>query len=308
MNDKVDVSIIIVSYNTQELLRGCLTSLFEKTIDIDFEVIIVDNYSSDQSVKMVKQIFPRVKVFALRENIGFGRANNEGIRIAKGRNIFLLNPDTILLNNAVKILSDFLDSEPGAGVCGGNLYTKEEKPTHSFQMHLPTLYSEIDLLLGERLSRFRYGDNMFFNNSGHPLNVGYITGADMMIKKSVLTEVDYFDSDFFMYFEETELTYRIRDAGYDIVSVPEARIVHLEGQSCKLKERRECMFLKSRRLYLHKIYKCKLLYFACQVIYGINAFFHVVYHSLFCQDVDRLEIWKYRLKYFYREDKKIIYK
>lgn len=298
MNNKKNVSIIIVSYNTRELLYSCLVSLFENTKNIDFEVIVIDNGSSDQSIEMVKRFFPGVNVIVLGENIGFGRANNEGIRMAQGRNVFLLNPDTVLLNNAVKILSDFLDQNPKVAVCGGNLYTGSQEPAHSYLMYLPALYSEIDQLFNGQLSKWRYKSNVSFNNSNSPLKVGYVTGADMMIRKSVLCEIGSFDPDFFMYFEESELTYRICKAGYDVMSVPDARIIHLEGQSHKLKESREKMFLISRRLYLKKTLKNNTQYILCQIVYGVHAFVHVIYYSFFRRDIDNLKLWKYRLKHF----------
>ena len=295
----IDVSIIIVNYNTIHLLINALDSLFEKCNDIAYEVIVVDNNSSDNSREVCKSRYgERVFFLSLLENIGFGRANNEAIKIAKGRNIFLLNPDTILLNNAVRILSEYLDSHTNVAICGGNLYTKELEPIHSYLMHLPSLYSEVDQLLGERLSFRRYGNNLFFNHTGKPLNVGYVTGADMMIRKSVLDEAGYFDPDFFMYFEETELTFRIRKMGYEVMSIPDARIIHLEGQSVQLKENRENMFLQSRRLYLRKTSRNHIVFLLCQIIYGINAFIHVVYFSSFRKERDLQKLWKYRLKNF----------
>lgn len=295
----IDVSIILVNYNTIHLLVNALDSLFEKCNDISYEVIVVDNNSSDNSREICKNRYgERVFFLSLLENVGFGRANNEGIKIAKGKNIFLLNPDTILLNNAVKILSEFLDNHINVAICGGNLYTRELEPIHSYLMYLPSLYSEVDQLFGERLSFRRYGNNLFFNHTEKPLNVGYVTGADMMIRKSVLDEAGYFDPDFFMYFEETELTFRIRKMGYDIMSVPNARIIHLEGQSIQLKENRENMFLQSRRLYLRKTSQSRIIFLLCQIIYGINALIHVLYFSSFRKERELLKIWKYRLKNF----------
>ena len=276
----IDVSIIIVNYNTIHLLINALDSLFEKCNDIAYEVIVVDNNSSDNSREICKSRYgERVFFLSLLENIGFGRANNEAIKIAKGRNVFLLNHTNV-------------------AICGGNLYTKELEPIHSYSMHLPSLYSEVDQLLGERLSFRRYGNNLFFNHTGKPLNVGYVTGADMMIRKSVLDKTGYFDPDFFMYFEETELTFRIRKMGYEVMSVPDARIIHLEGQSIQLKENRENMFLQSHRLYLRKTSRSYIVFLLCQIIYGINAFIHVVYFSFFRKEREWQKLWKYRLKNF----------
>ncbi|WP_270546432.1 glycosyltransferase family 2 protein [Butyricimonas paravirosa] len=294
MSQNIDVSIIIVSYNTREFLRECLYSLFEKTKSLSFEVIVVDNESSDGSVQMIQELFPQVTILNSGENVGFGRANNIGIKEAQGRNVFLLNPDTILLNNAIKILSDFLDSHDEVAVCGGNLYNVDKEPTHSFLRYLPSVFGELDQLTGYKLSKWCYGKSFEFNHNNRPLHVGYITGADMMIKKIVLDEVGCFDPDFFMYFEETELTYRIRKAGYKIMSVPEACIVHLEGKSHSLKENRERMFLTSRRLYYKKTLRCNLIFYMCQLLYGLNICIHILYYFFFHRDKEQLKIWKYR--------------
>ena len=229
----LDVSVIIVSYNTKELLRDCLNSLLQKTTAISYEVIVVDNDSQDGSIEMLADFGEDIRIVSLSENVGFGRANNEGIKVARGRNIFLLNPDTLLINNAVKVLSDFLDEHVQVAVCGGNLYMRSMSPTQSYMMRLPSLGGEVNMMLFDRIYKYKYGKNVEFNHCGYPLEVGYITGADMMIRKQVLDEVGYFDPDFFMYYEETELTYRIKKAGYKVVSVPWAKIQHLEGKSFK---------------------------------------------------------------------------
>lgn len=296
--NKIDVSIIIVSYNTCGLLQACLDALYKQTESISFEVFVVDNASVDQSLEMVHSYFKEVKVIALKENIGFGKANNEAIRVAKGRNIFLLNPDTILLNNAVKILSDFLDKHLDVAICGGNLYSKEGKPIHSHLMYLPSLYGEFDRLCRGCLSFLRYGKSIDFNYTDKPIKVGYITGADLMIRKEVLDKVGVFDPDFFMYYEETELTYRVHNAGFDVTNVPFAKIIHLEGQSLKLKEVKETMFLTSRRLYFLKTLKYKWAFIFCQMIFGMDIIVHLFYYRFWHKDHEQLKIWRFRYKHF----------
>ena len=142
-----------------------------------------------------------------------------------------MNPDTLLLNNAVKILSDYLDAHPEAGVCGGNLYDGDMNPTHSYRMCLPGIYWELNDLFHGLPDKVRWRRNAQFNHTGRTENVGYITGADMMVRREVLAQVGSFSPKFFMYYEETELTFRIKKAGYAVVSVPEAEIQHLEGKS-----------------------------------------------------------------------------
>lgn len=295
----MDVSIIIVSYNTCRLLKDCLRSVLEKTSGITFELIVVDNASGDGSVQMVERDFPAVKVIALQENVGFGSANNRGIAIASGRNILFLNPDTLLKNNAIRILSDYLDRHPEAGACGGNLYDAEDRPTQSFLRILPGIRSELDLISLTMLSRLCGGKNHHFNYTSRPLKVGRVSGADMMMPRSVIDRVGGFDEDFFLYCEETELSYRIRKAGYTIFSVPSAQITHLEGKSCAYNELRTKWGLISRRLYLEKKYRRKWMIRVCdglRVVACLNF-------MLVCRLLGRKELyksWAYQLKHLFR--------
>ncbi len=230
----VDVSVIIVNYKTVNLILDCIRSIYEQTEGVSYEVIVVDNNSEDGFQERIQDCFPKVVCLPLSENIGFGRANNEGLKIARGRNIFFLNPDTLLLNNSVKYLSDYLDAHPNVGVCGGNLYDVEMRPMHSYRMYLPGILWELnDLLGGNLVDKLLWGKNRQFNHTGKSRSVGYITGADMMVRREVLDKVGCFSPRFFMYYEETELTYRIKKAGYKVVSVPQAKIQHLEGKSFK---------------------------------------------------------------------------
>lgn len=227
----MDVSIIIVNYNSTPLLLNCLNSIYKETKDVSFEVIALDNNSDKDFETKVNVQYPQVKCVSLTSNLGFGLANNEGIKLAKGRNILLLNPDTILLNNAVKILSDYLDVHSNVGACGGNLYDEDLKPTHSYFMILPSLMWELDIYFRGLIHHMFWGKNAQFNHNKFPRKVGYICGADLMIKRSVLDKVGCFSPLFFLYYEETELICRIKRAGYSIYSVPDAKVQHLEGKS-----------------------------------------------------------------------------
>lgn len=233
----MDVSVIIVNYKTANLICDCITSIIEKTKGLEYEVIVVDNDSEPNFENQIKksipeELYPSFKFIRLNKNIGFGRANNEGLRIAKGRNVFFLNPDTLLLNNAIKILSDFLDTHENVGACGGNLYDENKQPTYSYKMILPGIFWEINELLNNKPQEVIYGKvKHFYNVSSKPIPVGYITGADLMVKKSVLDKIGSFSPDFFMYFEETDLCARIKKEGLKIYNIPEARIMHLESKS-----------------------------------------------------------------------------
>lgn len=223
----MDVSIIIVNYNTRKLLIDCLASVKEKTVDLNYEIIVVDNASSDHSVKYTTRNFPNVKMVALEENIGFGKANNIGAQQAVGKYLFLLNSDTLLVNNAVKVLFDFMENKPNVGIAGGNLFTGEMKENFSYTTYLPNLKSH--LLYRLYLSIFMSKDN--FNKTGKNKKVGQIIGADLMISKDLFNKVGGFDPFYFMYVEDTDLQRTVTNLGYEIYSVPEAQIIHLQGVS-----------------------------------------------------------------------------
>lgn len=275
----VDVSIIIVSFNTAKLLENCICSIIEKTKDISYEIIVVDNNSQDSSVEFVKKKFNWVKIIVSKENLGFGRANNLGIAIASGRNIFFLNSDTLLINNAIKILSDHLDRNDKTGVCGGNLYDANEKPAHSFTQIFPGIINELNYLTLNIFSKLFFGKNLYFNYSGKNIRVARVSGADMMIPKKILDEVGGFDPTFFLYSEETDLAFRINKLGFNVVSVYNARIIHLEGRSCSFNQLKTKWGLISRHLFLRKRYAsnylvglCNLLHYAVTSILWCRAF------------------------------------
>lgn len=295
----MDVSVIIVSYNTIDHIMNCIDSVYNKTKDIDFEIVVVDNNSPDNTVELLKEKYSNLsnfRVLELNENIGFGRANNAGFEIIKGRNVLLLNPDTILINNAIKVLSDYIDNNQKVGICGGNLFNEEMQPIHSFCRRLPGLYSELNSLLRGYLDRFFYGKNAQFNHLSKNISVGYVTGANMMMRNAILAKVGYFNPTFFMYFEETELTYRIRQAGYSVMSVPEAEIQHLKGKSFKgFEEKRERMFLEGRQIY-NKLVMGRRKRFVVNQLYKINIQLNILIQVLFCRK--NKEYWEKRLELF----------
>lgn len=250
-----DVSIIIVNYNTSVLIRNLLETIEKKTEGISYEIIVVDNKPTDQFAIDLKDYLDNIIYIPLNENVGFGRANNEGVKIAKGRNIFFLNPDTLLVNNAIKILSDYLDNNEHVGACGGNLLHDDLTPAPSLKMILPSIRWELNDISSNNILKLLYGKYYFYNTSNKPKSVGYICGADLMVKKVVLDEVGAFDPDFFMYYEETDLCRRIHKAGHKIMSVPSASIIHLEGKSLSSSESKIKMLSESRKTYLKKAYK-----------------------------------------------------
>ncbi len=208
----------------------CIDSIITHSKGFKYEIILVDNASSDGSKDHFEKD-KRITYIYNSNNLGFGKANNIGLSHATGRNILFLNSDTLLFDNSIKNLCDSLDTNPKAGAVGGNLIDADYKPALSFQRIRPSVLWELNLLSLGLLSRLLYGKNRTYNFSNKPINVGYISGADLMIRKSVLDKTGGFSDEFFMYYEETDLCCRINNIGYDLIVTPKAKIIHLEGKS-----------------------------------------------------------------------------
>jgi len=229
----IDVSVIIVNYNTKDLTIQAINSVIEKTEDVSYEIIVVDNASQDDSVEVLKNEFAdKIILVESKENLGFGKGNNLGMQYANGENLFLLNPDTMLINNAIKDLHHFLKDNLNVAICGGNLYNKDLTPNHSFSLKLPHEQSKNAFLQAiATISKLFKRKRKDFNFTENPIEVGYITGADLMIRRDIALQLNGFDDEFFMYSEECELCFRAKKLDYKVYSVPWAKIIHLEGAS-----------------------------------------------------------------------------
>jgi len=270
----MQISIILVNYNTKDITRNCLKSLLEKVKDVNFEVYVVDNDSSDGSCEMIKQEFPEVKLIENKDNKGFGSANNTAIMNSKAKYIFLLNTDTILVNNAVKILYDFMENPKNQNIacCGGNLYNEDMTHQTSYGV-FPSLKHILFVATGLHKIFPKYFKNKLlidgFNENNELKEVDYITGANMFIRKVVLDKVGLFDEDFFLYFEETELSFRFRKNGYKSIIIPDAKIIHLCGKSFKgFNLQKEKIWKKSEFLFFEKCYG-KVIKYIVKFLYYI---------------------------------------
>ena len=247
----MDVSVIIINYKTPDLVIDCVKSIKEKTEDISYEIIVVDNASADGSVEVMRrELTEDITLIESEINLGFGKANNLGLKQAKGKYVFLLNSDTILINNAIKVLYDYMEQSPNVGITGGNLYSVDLKENSSFCMSFDDIESlkkqagwfNIIMEIISRMFRQKfyneeqkrkYTYKNTFNHSNEPMEVGYIFGSDMMLSRELYNQMGGFDPEFFMYAEEEELSWRIHQAGYKIVNVPSAKIIHLDGGTFK---------------------------------------------------------------------------
>jgi GT2 family glycosyltransferase len=231
----MDVSVIIVNYNTKQITLDCINSIFEKTVDVDFEVILVDNNSTDGS----REVFDsdsRIKYLYLNENLGFGKANNYGIERAVGEYVFCLNSDTILLNNAIFEFFKFAKDSGHLG-CIGSMLLKKDKTENLSYGKFPDWKEHFKLrVLGPVYNIF--GKEYFLDEFNYRLNkkassfaVDFVIGADLFVKKESLEKYGAFDPEFFMYFEETELQNRLTKNGCGSMIITTPRIIHLDGGS-----------------------------------------------------------------------------
>lgn len=232
----IDVSVIIVSWNTRDILRDCLMSVYKQLRDISFEVIVVDNASSDGSAEMVKCEFSQVILLQNDENKGFAVANNIGMAIAKGKYILLLNSDTIILDNAVSRVVAFADSHSEVAVVG----CKVLNPDGSLQLTCFMFPSLLNMLLSSTYlykffpkSKFFGRERMTWWNRDDVREVDVVTGCFMLVRSEAIKQVGMMDERFFVYGEETDWCYRFTRSGWKIMFTPNAQIIHFGGQSSK---------------------------------------------------------------------------
>jgi GT2 family glycosyltransferase len=230
----MDLSIIVINWNTRDLLSQCLRSVFGVAVGCHFEIIVVDNASADGSPQMVEADFPQVLLLKNSTNRGFAAANNQGIERAQGEFILLLNPDTIVLPGALDRLVEFSKAHPDAGAVGGKLLNHDGTLQVSCG-HFPTLLNMATESLG--LSRLFPHNRLFarfkmtYWNHDAVREVDQPQGAHLCFRRAVLDQVGLLDERFFMYFEEVDLCLRIRNAGWRIYFTPDSQIIHLGGQS-----------------------------------------------------------------------------
>ena len=256
---QMDVSIIFVNYNTCKLTIAAIDSVYKFTKKLNFEIVVVDNNSADNSVNQIKIKFPYVSVIENKKNLGFGQANNQGMEIAKGKYYFLLNTDTYLLNNAIELFFDFMEKieHSDIAVVGGHLYTN----TGDFNVssgHFPNF----KLFVKGSFWRHCYKKEFYENEvltpvligNEHPYEVDYVSGANYFVRSEVIKEAGVFNKSFFMYFEETELTLRIKRIfkNAKVFVIPYAMIVHISQGSSLISKRSlqfRLQYLKSKSLY-----------------------------------------------------------
>ena len=246
----LDLSIVIVNWNTRKLLADCLDSVARTVHGPTYEVIVVDNASTDGSVGMLREEYPGVRVIANDVNRGFGAANNQAFAVMAGRYALLLNTDTVLTDNAVAELYAFMESRPEAGMCCGQLLNADGSKQNSIAT-FPTLFTLLmNMSLLEYLLPRRYPSKRYRHEA--PLEVDSGVGACLMIRVAAMDAVGWFDERYFFFFEETDWAYRMQRGGWKVYHVPAARIYHLQGQSIGPDVPSRIEFYRSRYQFFQK--------------------------------------------------------
>ena len=249
------ISIVIVSYNVSKLLDECLQSVARALQGIDGEVFVVDNHSKDNTLTMLKEKHPEVRVIANEVNVGFSRANNQAVRLSEAEYVLLLNPDTVVYENTLHGVLDFMDQHPQAGGAGVRMLTREGNRAPESRRSIPTPWVAMLKMLGA--TRRYYMSHLSWDEPGQ---IEAVSGAFFLVRRKALDQVGLLDEDYFMYGEDIDLSYRLLKGGWQNWYLP-YDIIHYKGESTQ----------KSSFRYVHTFYQAMLIFFRKH--YGHLSFF-----------------------------------
>ena len=239
------LSVVIVSYNVRSYLEECLKSVQEALEGIEGEVFVVDNHSDDDSVEIVRQVYPWVNLIVNLENLGFAKANNQAIRRAQGEYVLLLNPDTVVTQDTFRGVLAFMDEHPKAGSAGVMMCYEDGSRAPESRRAVPTPWVAARKMLG--FTKRYYLSDLPWNQ---PCKIEVVSGAFCLLRHQALKTVGLLDEDFFMYGEDIDLSYRLLKGGWENWYLPYP-IIHYKGKSTQ----------KSDYRYVHVFYQAMLIFF-----------------------------------------------
>lgn len=254
----IDLSVIIVTHNSQPFIKRCIDLFIHRGLSLASEIIVVDNFSQDATVDLIKKDFPNVKLIQNTSNLGFAKAANQGIRQARGRYIFLLNPDTELFEGSLEKMIEYMDGNSRCGILGPKLLDPDGKTQlscRSFPSHSTALFNRYSLLT-RIFPRSKYADRYLKTTWQHNIicDVDWVSGAAMVIKKECLEDIGDFDEGFFMYCEDVDICKRARDKNWRVIYYPPVRIIHFMGGSIKYVPRSAVIWHHRSMWYYYKKY------------------------------------------------------
>jgi GT2 family glycosyltransferase/peptidoglycan/xylan/chitin deacetylase (PgdA/CDA1 family) len=275
----MDVSVIIVSWNTRELLCDCIKSVYEQAGNIEFEVIVVDNASQDDSCEMVRQFFPKAVLIVNSTNMGYACAVNKGIKTARGRYVLVLNSDILIRDSVIEKTVRYADEHPGSAVIGCRVEEDDDKihPTcRQFPSLLNLLFEVTGLNRMFPMSRFFGREYMMWWPRDSELEVDVVSGMFMLVRKEAIEEVGMMDESFFFLFEETDWCYRFAKAGWKMLFWPGAKIIHRHGGGQSRKKagaKINVQFQRGMLIFFRKHYG-RIRCFIARIL--------LILHSIFC--------------------------
>jgi GT2 family glycosyltransferase len=250
------LSIVIVNYNAENLLRGCLESIYTGANGTPFDVWVVDNNSRDNSVRMIKSQFPKVKVIENRSNVGFSKANNMVISQSRSEYVLLLNPDTLVIGDAIDRVVKFMNEHPEVGISGCKVLNKNRTLQLACRRSIPTPKVAFFRLTGlSRLfprSKVMAKYNLTYEDPEKTHEVDAVSGAFLMIRKKAVEDIGLLDERFFMYGEELDWCLRAKRAGWAVMYCPSAEIIHYKGESTKYNSRKAALEFYRAMYLFHK--------------------------------------------------------
>lgn len=268
----MDLSIVIVNYNTKDLLKQTIESVINNTKGIEYEIWVVDNSSKDGSVEMVQEEFKNVKLIASKENLGFPKGNNVAIRKATGRYILLLNSDTKVIGDNLQNCVSYMDQHKEIGALGCKVELPDGTLDHACKRGFPT--PEASLYYFLKLNKIMKNKRKYGAYTASYLGedevgeVDALMGAFMMIPRTVIDKIGMLDEEFFMYGEDIDWCYRIKEAGYKIMYYPKEKIIHYKGSSSKKKKAKTTYeFHRAMILFYRKHYNDKYNIFVKVLVY-----------------------------------------
>jgi len=247
----MDLSVIIVNWNTKDLLLQCLESLYQGAKGIEKEIFVVDNSSSDGSGTAVREGFPEINLIENQSNLGFAKATNQGMNRSNGEYLLLLNPDTQVKDEAIERMLSFMDAHSEAGAVGAQLLNVDGSKQNSIA-NFPSLATE---LLNKSFLRWLFPEKFPGKETDYPgpVEVDSVIGACMLVRREAVEQVGLLDEEYFLFLEETDWCYRMKEAGWKIYHNPHAEILHFQGKSAEAeKGKARIEYYRSRYHYFRK--------------------------------------------------------
>jgi len=248
----MDVSVIIVNYNTHDFLEECLNSIIRFTKNIEYEIIVVDNNSTDRTIEKFNNYFTKTKFVFNTENRGFGAGSNLGIKNSNGKYCAFVNPDIVFTGNSLGKFYEFMEMHTDAGACGGVLtnykgdiiYTYNKFPGYFWEF-LQSMGTGSEYIIDKLNNKIRNNENLYFE-------VDWLIGAFMFIRKDIIDKLNGFDENFFLYYEDVDIQKRIKDSGYRIFCLKNVEIKHAEQSSVKS--------IEGENVYFYHMCRSKIIY------------------------------------------------